>query len=102
MTELETQDMLDKIAQAVEQAKGDPVKEAEMLDALIDPQDNLNCEGCQQECYNIVRVSTNKSPDTELHSNKGNNSRWKTPNTLTIWKCRQVSQKTKDEEDYDE
>lgn len=47
MTELETQEMLDKIAQAIEESKGDPKKEAQLLDALIDPQDNLNCEGCQ-------------------------------------------------------
>lgn len=47
MTDLETQEMLNKIAQAVEQSKGDPKEEARLLDALIDPQDNLNCEGCQ-------------------------------------------------------
>lgn len=47
MTELETQEMLDKITLAIEEAKGDPKKEAQLLDALIDPQDNLNCEGCQ-------------------------------------------------------
>lgn len=47
MTEAETQEMLEKIAQAIKEAKGDKKKEAELLDALIDPQDNLNCEGCQ-------------------------------------------------------
>jgi len=47
MTELETQEMLDKIAQAMKEANGDEKKEAVLLDALIDPQDNLNCEGCQ-------------------------------------------------------
>ena len=47
MTELETQEMLDKIAQAMEEAKGDPKKEAQLIDALIDPQDANACEGCQ-------------------------------------------------------
>lgn len=47
MTELETQEMLEKIAQAMKEANGDEKKEAQPLDALIDPQDSLNCEGCQ-------------------------------------------------------
>lgn len=47
MTELETQEMLEKINQAMAEANGDEKKEAQLLDALIDPQDNLNCEGCQ-------------------------------------------------------
>lgn len=47
MTDAETEVILQKIAEAVEQSKGDPEKEAQMLDALIDPQDALNCEGCQ-------------------------------------------------------
>jgi hypothetical protein len=47
MTETETQEMLEKIAQAIEEAKGDSQKEAQLLDALIDPQDSLSCEGCQ-------------------------------------------------------
>lgn len=47
MTELETKEMLDKITQAIKEAKGDPTREAQLLDALIDPQDNLNCESCQ-------------------------------------------------------
>lgn len=47
MTELETQQMLEKIAQAMAEANGDEKKEAVLLDALIDPQDALNCEGCQ-------------------------------------------------------
>lgn len=34
MTELETEEMLKKIAQAMEEAKGDPKKEAQLLDAL--------------------------------------------------------------------
>ncbi len=47
MTDVETQEMLDKIAQAVAESNGDEKKEARLLDALIDPQDSLNCEGCQ-------------------------------------------------------
>ena len=47
MTEVETQAMLDKIAEAMKEANGDVKKEAQLLDALIDPQDSLNCEGCQ-------------------------------------------------------
>ena len=47
MTELETQQMLEKIAQAMAEANGDEKKEAVLLDALIDPQDALNWEGCQ-------------------------------------------------------
>lgn len=48
MTEVETQEMLDKIAQAVKEANGDPKKEAILLDAIIDPADANACEGCQQ------------------------------------------------------
>ncbi len=47
MTDLETEEMLKKIAEAMAEANGDEKKEAVLLDALIDPQDNLNCEGCQ-------------------------------------------------------
>ena len=47
MTEVEIQEMLEKIAQATKAAHGDAKKEARLLDALIDPQDALNCEGCQ-------------------------------------------------------
>lgn len=47
MTEAETEVMLQKIAQAIEEAKGNPKKEAQLLDALIDPQDKLNCDSCQ-------------------------------------------------------
>ncbi len=35
------------IAEAIKNANGDPKKEAEMLNIIADPQDNLNCEGCQ-------------------------------------------------------
>ncbi len=47
MNAIETQEMLDKIAEAMKEANGDEKKEAQLLDALIDPQDSLNCEGCQ-------------------------------------------------------
>ena len=47
MTEVEIQEMLEKITQAMKEANGDEKKEARLLDALIDPQDALNCEGCQ-------------------------------------------------------
>lgn len=47
MTELETQEMLKKIEQAMAEANGDEKKEAILLDSIIDPQDSLNCEGCQ-------------------------------------------------------
>lgn len=47
MSQEEQDELLRKIAEAMGIAKGDPKKEAELLDALIDPQDNLNCEGCQ-------------------------------------------------------
>lgn len=47
MTQTETEEMLKKIAEAMEQAQGDPKKEERMLSALIDPADATACEGCQ-------------------------------------------------------
>lgn len=47
MTDLETQELLEKIAQAVQEAGGDEKKEAQLIDALVDPQDALNCDSCQ-------------------------------------------------------
>lgn len=47
MTDLETEEKLKQIAEAIKKANGDPKKEARFLDAIIDPQDALNCEGCQ-------------------------------------------------------
>lgn len=47
MTDAETEEKLKQIAEAIAKAQGDPKKEAIYLDAIIDPQDNLNCEGCQ-------------------------------------------------------
>lgn len=38
---------LEAIAKAIEEAKGDPRRETALLEAIVDPQDNLNCEGCQ-------------------------------------------------------
>lgn len=46
-TEMSLEDKLALIARAVEEAKGDPQKEAQLLEVVADPQDNLNCEGCQ-------------------------------------------------------
>ena len=49
MTEKETtlEEKLKLIAEAVKQAQGDPRKEEELLAAIVDPQDALNCESCQ-------------------------------------------------------
>lgn len=38
---------LEAIALAVKEANGDAKKEASLLSAFTDPQDALNCEGCQ-------------------------------------------------------
>ncbi len=46
-TELTLEQKLALIAEAVKEAKGDPKKEAELLEIIADPQDSLNCEGCQ-------------------------------------------------------
>lgn len=40
-------DKLAAINKAIAEADGDPVKEAQNLQAIVDPQDALNCEGCQ-------------------------------------------------------
>ena len=47
MPQNELEEMLAKINAAVEEAKGDPKKEAKILSALIDPADATACEGCQ-------------------------------------------------------
>ncbi len=47
MSEVEKEEMLKKIAEAMEAAKGDPERERAYLDALIDPADATACEGCQ-------------------------------------------------------
>ena len=38
---------LEAIAAAMAEANGDSVKEAQLLNVIADPQDSLNCEGCQ-------------------------------------------------------
>lgn len=35
------------IEEAMKKAQGDPKKEEQYLAEIVDPQDNLNCEGCQ-------------------------------------------------------
>lgn len=47
MSEMEMQEKLKLINEAMEKAKGDPKKEAQYLDAIIDPADATACEGCQ-------------------------------------------------------
>jgi hypothetical protein len=47
MTDAETDEKLRLIAEAIEKAQGDPKKEAQYIDAIIDPQDANACEGCQ-------------------------------------------------------
>lgn len=47
MSQAEKEEMLKKIAEAMEQAGGDTKKEAKLLEALIDPADATACEGCQ-------------------------------------------------------
>lgn len=38
---------LKQIAEAMENAKGDPKKETAMLMAISDPMDSLQCDSCQ-------------------------------------------------------
>lgn len=45
--EMSLEEKLALIAQAVKEAQGNPQREAELLSVIADPQDNLNCEGCQ-------------------------------------------------------
>ena len=47
MSEAELAEKLSLIEEALKNAKGDTKKEEQLLTALVDPQDNLNCEGCQ-------------------------------------------------------
>lgn len=46
-TTMTLDDKLKAIEEAVLRAAGDPKKEAEFLLNISDPQDALNCEGCQ-------------------------------------------------------
>ncbi len=41
------EEKLKAIEEAMKQANGDPKKESKMLQTLVDPQDALQCEGCQ-------------------------------------------------------
>lgn len=45
--EMTLEEKLEAIAKAMEEANGDPKKEAQLLNVIADPQDSLNCEGCQ-------------------------------------------------------
>lgn len=47
MSETELQAMLQKINEAMAEAKANPEKEIKFLDALMDPADATACEGCQ-------------------------------------------------------
>lgn len=47
MSQSDLDAMLEKINQAMAEAKGDVKKEARLLSALIDPADATACEGCQ-------------------------------------------------------
>lgn len=47
MTQVELDEMLKKIEQAVAESNGDAKKEPFALNALIDPADATACEGCQ-------------------------------------------------------
>ena len=46
-SEMSLEEKLKKIQEAIEEAQGDPVREVTLLEAISDPQDSLNCEGCQ-------------------------------------------------------
>lgn len=45
--ELSLEEKMAAITKAIDDAKGDPKKEAQFLSEIVDPQDALNCEGCQ-------------------------------------------------------
>lgn len=45
--EMTLEQKLAAIEQAVQEASGDPQKEIKNLESIVDPQDSLNCEGCQ-------------------------------------------------------
>lgn len=46
-TEMTLEEKLKAIEEAMLEANGDVKKEQSLMNALIDPQDSLNCEGCQ-------------------------------------------------------
>lgn len=45
--EMTLEEKLLAIQEAMAEAKGDPQKEVSLLNSIVDPQDALNCEGCQ-------------------------------------------------------
>lgn len=47
MSDAELQEKLKQIQEAMEKAQGDPKKQEQYLSTIVDPQDALNCEGCQ-------------------------------------------------------
>lgn len=47
MSQEELEAKLKLIEEAIKNANGDNKKEITNLEALVDPQDALNCEGCQ-------------------------------------------------------
>jgi len=47
MSQTDLEEMLKKIELAMEEAKNDPARERNFLDALVDPADATACEGCQ-------------------------------------------------------
>lgn len=47
MSESEINKILKEVEKAMEMAEGNEEEEARLIDTLVDPQDALNCEGCQ-------------------------------------------------------
>tara|TARA_B100001245_G_C22894477_1_gene431579 strand:+ start:5064 stop:5207 length:144 start_codon:yes stop_codon:yes gene_type:complete len=47
MSDSELKEKLRLIEEAMQKAKEDPNRERTYLDALVDPQDENQCEGCQ-------------------------------------------------------
>lgn len=45
--ELTLEEKLKAIEAAMAEANGDVVKEQNLINSIVDPQDALNCEGCQ-------------------------------------------------------
>ena len=45
--EMTLEQKLAAIEEAMKQANGDEKKEQQLINAIVDPQDALNCEGCQ-------------------------------------------------------
>jgi hypothetical protein len=45
--DMSLEEKLKAIEAAMQEANGDPKKEAQLLNVIADPQDSLMCEGCQ-------------------------------------------------------